>query len=137
MHRAPIGDDEALQAPFALEDFREQIGLLRAIDAVDPVVGAHHRPGLGFLDRGLESRQVDFAQGTFIHLGANRHALIFLVIGCIVLERGPHTPALDAVDETGSHFASKIGVLGEILEVAPAHRRPLHIDAGSQNHIHI
>ncbi len=137
VHRAPIGDDEAFQAPFLLEDFGEQMRLFRAIDAIDAVVGAHHRPGLRFLDRDLERGKVDLAEGALIHLSVDGHALIFLIVGRVVLERRPHSPALDAVDEAGRHFARQVGILREILEVAPAQRRALHVHAGAENDVHM
>jgi hypothetical protein len=56
VHRSPVRDDEAVKTPLVPEDLREQPVILRPVDAVDPVVGAHHRPGVRSCDRGLEGR---------------------------------------------------------------------------------
>jgi hypothetical protein len=129
VHRAPIGDHQALEAPLVFENVHQVV--FRAVDAVEFVVGAHHGPGLRLFDGSLERRQVDLAQGALVHLGADGHALVFLVVGGKVLERSANALALHAVDQAGRQLAGQEGVLGKVLEVAPADRRALHVDAWS------
>ena len=66
IHGTPIRHDQPLVAPFFLEDFGHQVGVIAGIGAVDAVIGAHHRPGLRFPDRNLKAGQVNFTQGTLI-----------------------------------------------------------------------
>ena len=89
-HRAPVRDDQALEAPFIFEDIGQQVVMLGSKCAVDLVIRAHHRPGFGLLDGFFKGGQVDFAQGALIHFGADAEALEFLVVGGIMLERGAH-----------------------------------------------
>ncbi len=111
--------------------------MLGSEDAVDLVIGAHHRPGLRLLDGLLEGGQVDFAERAFVHLGADAEALKFLVVGGVMLERGAHAFRLHAPDEVDRQLAGQVGILGEVFEVAPPQRRALHVDARTQHDIHM
>jgi len=51
---APVGNDEAFEAEFILQDVCQQFLALRALHAVDLVVGRHDAPRVGFLHGGLE-----------------------------------------------------------------------------------
>ena len=110
--------------------------VLRGVRPVDLVVGAHHRPRLRVLHHVLERGQVDLAQGAFVHLGADPQPVGLLVVRGEVLQRGADTPALHAVDHRGREHAGQPRILGEVLEVAPAQRRSLHVDARAEHHRH-
>ena len=60
---APVGHDDALEAPFVAQHVGQQPMVLCGMHAVDAVVGAHDGPRLGLLDDVFESREVDLAQG--------------------------------------------------------------------------
>ena len=137
MHRAPVGDDKSLEAPLILKNFRQQLVMLRAVDAVNPVIATHHGPGLRLLDGGLEGRQVNLTQGALVHLRADGHALVFLIIGRVVFERCADPLALHPVDEAGRQLPGQVGILREVLKVAAAGRRPLHVGAWTQHHVHV
>jgi hypothetical protein len=53
-----------------------------------------------------------------------------------VLERGTDALALDAVDHRRPENAGEQRVLGEVLEVAPAQRGTLDVDAGTEHDGH-
>ena len=38
---SPVGNHHAVEAPFAVEDIPQQMGMLMGVDAVHPVVGSH------------------------------------------------------------------------------------------------
>ena len=136
MHRPPIGDDQALEAPLILQQIDQQRIAFRTEDAVDAVVRTHDGPRLGIFHRGLESGQVDLPQGALVHLRGDAETLIFLVVGGEMLEGCAHTLALNPVDPRRGHLAREIGVFGEILEVAATQGRALHVVAGAKQHIH-
>ena len=136
-HRAPVRDNQSLEAPFVFENFGQQVVMFGGECAVELVVGAHHRPGLGLFDCFFKGGQVDFAQGALIHFGADAEALEFLVVGGIMLERSAHALALNAVDDAGSHFPGQVRVFGKILEVAAAQRGAFHVGAGAEQNIHV
>ena len=57
--RAPVRHHEAVEAPFLAQHPGEQPTVLGGVDAVDLVVGGHHRPRGGGGDDVLEAGQVD------------------------------------------------------------------------------
>ena len=135
VHGAPVRHDQPFVAPLLAQNFGEQRVVLGAVGAVELVVGAHDRPRLCPLDDALEGGQVDLTQRALVDDGIDAEALRLLVVGREVLERGADTLALDAFDQRGGQFAGVIGVFGEVLEVAPAERRALHVDAGAEQHV--
>ena len=136
MDRAPVGDHEAFKAPLFLENRCQQLMVLGAIGPVELVVGAHDRPGPRLFHCGLEGRQVDLAQCALVDGCVDAEALGFLVVRRKVLQRGADALALNAFDVAGCQFAGQVGIFGEILEVAPAEGRALHVDAGTEHHVH-
>src|SRR5690606_19486752 len=112
----------------------EQPRILRRVDAVDPVVRAHDRPGLRLLDDPLEPAQVDLAQGARVDVGAHPHPIVLLVVRGEVLERRAHALRLDAAHERGAQHPRDDGVFGPVLEIAAAQRGALDVDAGSEQH---
>ena len=59
---------------------------------------------------------------------------MLLGVGGEVLDGGAHVPALHAVDIAGGHLSGQEGVLGEILEIAPAQRGALDVHRGAEHH---
>ena len=110
--------------------------MLRPIDAVDAVVGAHHGPRLRQADGRLECRQIDLAEGSLVDLGADGHPPRLLVVHGEVLERRPDPVRLNPVDPGGRELPRDDRVLGEVLEVAAAQRAALHVDAGAEDDVH-
>ena len=106
MHRAPVGDDQPFEAPLVFEDVDQQLVVLGTVGPVELVVGAHHRPGLSFLHRGLEGGQVDLPQGALVHLGIDGEPLELLVVGRVVF-RGPNPFALHAANKAGCHLPER------------------------------
>ena len=58
----PVGHDQPVETPFALDDLVLHVVVLGGGDAVDVVVGGHHRPGIGLRDGDLERQQVELPQ---------------------------------------------------------------------------
>ncbi|GAB3111429.1 hypothetical protein GCM10027055_12000 [Janibacter alkaliphilus] len=134
--RAPVGDDETVEAPLLAEDLGEQPVVLRGPGAVDLVVGAHHRPRVRAGDDVLEGGQVDLAQGALVDLGADPQAFGLLVVHREVLQRGADPFGLQPADPGGAERPGEQRVLGEVLEVAPAQRRALDVHPGPEDDSH-
>ncbi len=130
----PVGHDDAVEAPLALEDVAEEGAVLAGVDAVDPVVAGHHRPAPDLAHGGLEGRQVDLAQGALVHLGADCVALELGVVAGVVLDRRADALALEAGDVGHRHPRREVGVLGVTLEVAAVERRAVDVDGRRQEH---
>ena len=133
-NRAPVGHHITLKAPFLPKHIGQQPGILRGIDAVDPVVGAHHRPRLRLFHGCFKGGEIDFPQRPLIGVGAGAHAAVLLIVGGKVLDGGAHIAALHTVNIGGRHFTRQIGILRKILKISSAQRGTLDIDSRAQNH---
>ena len=85
--------------------------VFRTMGPIEPVVSAHHCPGLRPFYNGFECRQVDFVQSPLVHFGANAKTLGFLIVSDKMLEGGTHAFPLHAIDQTNSHLPGKVRIL--------------------------
>ncbi len=83
---APVGDGEALEAPFSAEDFVEKVLVLGAVVTVYLIICGHHAHGAAFDDGALEGLEVDFTQGALVQLGVYATAVGLLVVHGEVLD---------------------------------------------------
>ena len=134
---APVGHDDALEAPLVTQHVGQQPVILGGVHAVDTVVGAHDGPRLGGLDDVFEGRQVDLAQGALADAGIDAQTVGLLVVGGEVLERGAHALGLHAGDDADRLMAGQVRVLGPIFEAAAAERVALDVDGGGPDHGHL
>ena len=126
---APVAHDEPFEAPVVAQHLSEEPRVLRRVDAVDLVVGAHDRPGLRVPHDPFEAAQVDLAQRPRVDIGRHPHPVVLLVVRREVLERRADALRLDAGDEGHPERTRHDRVLREVLEVASAQRRALDVDA--------
>ena len=134
----PVGHQDAVPGPLALQDPAHERAVVRAMNAVHPVVGGHHRPRPGVHGR-LERDEVDLAQGPLVDPAVDRGSVRLRLVGDVVLRGGGHSRRLHSLDVGGAEQGGQHGVLGVGLEVAAAQRRadqvehrPQHVvDAGS------
>ena len=70
---------------------------------------------------------MDFPERTFIDDDVGHHAAVFLIVGGEVLDAGTDALGLDAVDHRRGQLAGQQGILGEVLEIAPAQGMPLDV----------
>jgi hypothetical protein len=66
---------------------------------------------------------------------SDAQAVGLLVVGRVVLDRRADALALQALDERRAEHAGNERVLREVLEVAPAERRALDVDARAEDHV--
>ena len=133
VHRAPVGHDHAVKAPFGAENICEQSLVVRTVDAVQPRVGAHHRGKLALLDGNLKGRQIQLPQRAVIQHRVRGEAAFFLRIYGEVLETGADALRFCAPDEARRQLARQIRILAEIFKVPSAERVALEIGAGAEN----
>ena len=133
---APVGHDDALEAPLVAEDRGEEVELLLGVLAVELVVGGHDGPGIGLLHGDLEVLQVDLAEGALADAGVVLVAVRLLVVGGVVLDGSAHAVALDPPDIGRSHLAGEERILGEILEVTSAQRVAVDVHARGEEDVH-
>ena len=98
--RTPLQALKLASETLALENSPEQLLVARCEDAVDPVVGRHHRAHSRLAHRRLEGHQVEFAKGALADLGTDAVALEFRVVADEMLDAGPDAAGLDATDES-------------------------------------
>jgi hypothetical protein len=128
----PVTDDVPLKAPLIPQDVGEQHLVFGSIHAVDLVVAAHHRFGLGALDGFLKGGQVDLMQRTLREVRGDGQAAGLLIVGGKVLDGGPHAPALYAANVRSGQLTGQIRVLRNVLEIAAAQRAALDVNGGPQ-----
>ena len=133
---APVGDDGAFEAPLVAKNVLEQVLVLVGVGAVDEVVRAHDRLGVGLAHHDLEAREVDLAQGALVDDRVGRLAAGLLAVDGKVLGAGGEAGRLHAAHVGGGHLAGQVGILGEVLEVAAAERAALDAEARAENDAH-
>lgn len=133
VHRAPIADDYALEAPFVAQDVGEHALVVGKESAVEAVVGTHHGGGLLRLDDMFEGGEIYLAQRSLVNEGVDAHPEMFLVVGAEVLQRDADARVLHAVHPRRAHAPRKERILREILEVPAAEGRAFNVDAGAEH----
>ena len=133
VHGAPVGHDGALKAPFTPGYVGHQPFVVRGVDAVDHIVRAHQRPGLGLLHRRFIAGQIDLPQGALVHNRAGADTGPLLVVGKIMLHAGTHVPALDPLDQPCGNLAGEQGILRKVFKISSAQGAALDVGRGPQN----
>ena len=129
---APVGDNRAVKAPVLAQDVLQKVGVLVGVGAVDEVVAGHDGLGVRLFDDDFKAGQVEFPQGSLVDDGVRRHAAQLLAVDGEVLGAGGDAVGLDAAHVGRGQLAGKVRVLREILEVAPAQRAALGVEARPQ-----
>ncbi len=132
----PVGDDEAVETPFAAQHAVDEFGVLGHRGAVDTVVGGHDPPRLRAPDDELERREVELAQGTLAHAHVDGEAFGLEVVGDEVLDRDGDPAVLHAGDVAGADHPGEEGVFGVALEVPSTQWRAVEVDRRGEQHVH-
>ena len=132
----PVGHENSLKTPLALEHFEVEKIVLRGVDSVDQVVGIHHRVHMALSDGSLKGRQIDFAHGALVHVRADVVPVVLLAVHGVVLDGGDYALGLDALNERDHQGGVEKRILGKIFEVAPGQRRARDVDTGSEQKMH-
>ncbi len=92
---------------------------------------------MALLHRDFKAGDVNFPQGALVHDGVRCHPPQLLGVGGEVFGAGGHAIFLDAPDVSRRHFTRQVGVLGEILKVAPAKGAALDVQPRPQQDTHV
>ena len=130
----PVRNHGALETPLVPEYAVEQPVVLATVGSVQPVVGAHHHPRVGFPDGDLEAAQVDLPQRPFVDDRIDHHAPRLLVVGCEVLDAGTDALRLGSFDHRGGQFTREQRILREVLEIPATPRVALDIDPRAEDY---
>ena len=133
---APVGYDHAVKAPVPAQHLGQQPGVIAGMYIVDARIAAHDGFRLRIFYDGFKRGQVQLAQGALINLAVAVEALVLLIVGGKVLETGARAALLRTLHPCRAHGARNVGVLGEILKIAPAQRVALDVDAGAKHDVH-
>ena len=131
----PVRHQNALESPLALEHLQVEKLVLCGVDAVDQVVRVHNRVHVPLGDGCLKGRQVDFAHGPLVHVGADVVPVVLLIVQGIMLDRGDNALGLNALDKGNHKGRIQIGILGEVLEVAAGYGRSGDVDPRAEQEI--
>ena len=118
----PVGHDDPVEPPLTAHDRGEQLGVLGAVVAIEPVVGGHQPPRAGLGHDGLERGEDDLAQGPLVDERVDRVALELRVVAREVLGGRRHALGLDAAHEPDGEPGAQVWILGVALEVPAAER---------------
>jgi len=139
-----VGGHEPVPAPVALEGGQDA-RVLAGVDAVEAVVGAHHRPGAAALDHRLEGLVVELPQRPLPHhrvdgraaaaAGRRAGALGLGVVADEVLDHRDHVPSLDGADLGDGQPAGEARVLPHRLGQAAAEGHPGDVDRRAEQDI--
>ena len=133
----PVGHDETVESPLVTERIQQQFLVFIGVSAVYTVVGGHDGFGFALFDGDFKTGQVNFPQSALVHHGVCGHTAQLLRVGGEMLGAGGNAGRLNTADIGGCHFACKIGVFGEILEVSSAQGAALDVQTGSQQDVDI
>ena len=131
----PVGHQNALESPLAFEHLEIEELVLRGVDAVDQVVGVHHRVHVGLGDGGLKGGQIDFAHGALVDIDVDVVPVVLLIVERVVLDGGDDALRLHALDVGHDHARVQEGIFREVLEVAAGDGRAGDVDAGAEQEI--
>ena len=132
---APVADNHPVEAPVVLQYLVEHRGVMAVVLVLIQVVGTHDGPRPTLLHGSTEGGQVDFVEGAVAHLDVHLVAILLIVVQGVVLHTGGHTLRLQTLHVGHHHARGKVGILTQILEVAPAERRAVDVHTRAQHHV--
>ena len=133
--RIPVGHEDALKTPLALEHLDVEEVVLRGVDAVDQVVGVHDGVDVGFGNRSFKRGEIDFAHGALVHVGAGIVAIELLIVEGVVLDGGDDALGLHAFNERNQQRGVQVRIFRKVLEIAAGNWRAGDVDAGTEEEV--
>ena len=128
---SPVGDDDAVVAPLAFYKVAQQILVVAVVLIAVEVVGSHKAPDVSLSDGSMEGRQIDFMECALGDDDIGVVAVLLVVVEAEVLYACRHMVFLHALNIGHHHCGAEVGVLTEILEVAPVERCAVDVHAGT------
>ncbi len=135
MGSAPVGEDEAFEAPGVFEDVVEEVLVFAGPVAVDLVVGAHDGGCVGDVEADFEGEEIGLAHGALVEDGVDDVAAGLLVVEGVVLDVADHVLGLHALHELADHGSGEDGVFALVFEVAAVAGFAGDVDASTEGHV--
>ena len=123
----PVGHQNAVPAPLLAQHAGDEGRIVGALDAVEAVVGRHHRPRSGH-GHGFEREQVDLAQRPLVDDAVDRGPMVLGVICHEMLGAGGDALRLHARHVRDPELGDEQRVLRVALEVTAGERRPDQVE---------
>ncbi len=105
------------------------------IGPVDPVVAGHDSPRPPLAHGDLEACEIDLVQSPLVDHGVPDHPQGLLAVRGEVLGACCRSGRFDAADVRGGEPAGQERILGEVLEIPAAQRRPFDVQSRSQHDV--
>ena len=131
----PVAHHHSVEVPVVLQNLVQGVMVMAVVLVAIQVVCAHDGPCLALLNGSLESRQIDFVQGTVAHLHVHLMAIFLVVVQTIVLHACRHALRLQSLYVGHYHDRGEIRVFAHVLEVTSVEGSAVDVDAWSQDHV--
>ena len=132
VHTSPVGNNYAVEAPFAFQDIVQQILVVAGMLTFIKVVSTHDGPCITFLHGSFESRQIDFVQSTVVYNDIGVVTVHFMIVQREVLYASGNTILLYTLYVGNNHTAGQIRIFTHILEVTSVQRCAVDVYTGTQ-----
>ena len=109
--------------------------MLRAVRAIEPVVGGHQPPRTALFHGEFERQESHFAQGALVHARVDRVAFELAVVADEVLGRHGDTLRLDPTDKASGDLSGQQRILAVTLEVSAPLGRAMQVDRRCQQDV--
>ena len=103
MGTAPVTDDDTIVAPILFQNLVQENIIVTIVLVLIEIIGAHDAPRSTLLYCCLESRQVDFVQGTVAHLYIHVKTELLVVVQRVVLHTSSNTLRLHTLNIGNYH----------------------------------
>ena len=131
---APVGNDEAVEAPVLAQHICQQPVVHGAGFTVDLVVRAHDAANLALLYAGAEAGEVELAQRALSYADVDGVTAGFLIVRRKVLDVCKRALFLNALDEFRRKLRRQAGILAVAFENTAVERIPVQIDGRRAQH---
>ena len=105
------------------------------MDAVDQIVGVHHRVNVGLGDGGFERGQIDLAHGAIVDIDVGVVPVELLIVEREMLDGGGDALRLHAFNVGDHEGGIQKRIFRKVFEVTPAEGRTRDVDAGPEQEV--
>ena len=132
---APVRQYKALEVPVFLHNVGQQILVFAGVVAPDPVVGAHHRRRIGFLQSDFKRQQIALARGAFVDGYVDRVASAILIIERVMFDVADDMLRLQPLHDRPHHLSGKHRILAQIFKRPSVARFAGKVSSAAERHV--
>ena len=133
VHRAPVGHDKTIKAPFSTGNIGEKLFVFRGVFTVYLVVCAHQGSRLALFHDMLKSLEIYLAEGALVYYRITEISVFFIVVASVVLNRGTDASVLNSTGQSCAHKSADERILGEVFKASAAEGVALYVDRRTEN----